>query len=275
VNYTVEEKSQKETEIPNGKGEKLEQMPNVVNNFKAITWSNPVLHDFHSIVFGQGKKKHFKGHLLQFNGVVYSEGKEATEKDKFLAKMYKLKMADLRAVMDLADVDRSAGAGVGSEEGTTGKEALCNHFLKWLEKPKASDKTKIKKKGKRKSTGSSETKKRTSAKKARKTTPAKAPDKKEKSSAKKNTPKTEKASKKAKTNKSTPKSPNAKAPRPVYLNIPGVSIDKVRAKVKFIVENADKAELTVKGVRKMLEDWLDTDLVDHKDAIRSIVMEVM
>merc|ERR1712194_650583 len=90
--------------------------------------------------------------------------------------------------------------------------------------------------------------------------------KKEKSSEKKATPKTVKAA---------PKSPKAKASKPIDLNIPGVDIDKVKAKVESIVENADKSELTVKGVRKMLEDWLDTDLTDHKDAIRSIVMEVM
>jgi len=268
-NYTVEDKPQKEKEIPKGQGEKLEEMPNVVANFKAITWSSPHLHDLYSIVFGQGKKKQFKGHLLQFNGVVFPEGKdEAAEKDKILARMYKLKMDELKAVMDLADIDRSATASVGSETGvkvTPGKEALCDRFLEWLENPTASGKTIDKKKGKRKSTGS--TKKVTPAKKARKITPSKKTSaKKEKSSEKKATPKTVKAA---------PKSPKAKASKPIDLNIPGVDIDKVKAKVESIVENADKSELTVKGVRKMLEDWLDTDLTDHKDAIRSIVMEVM
>lgn len=247
--YTVEEKPQKEREIPDGKGEKLEQMPNVVDNFKAVTWSDPSLHDLYSIAFGQGKKKNFKEHLLQFNGVVYSEGKEETEKDKILAKMYKLKMNELKSAMDLADIDRTVQKG---EKGD--KEELCRRFLAWLENPKASGKSgkkSSKKRGKRKSTPE-----KGSAKKARAAnTPAK----------EKKIPKT----------KSTPKTPSKKASKPVQVNIAGVDIEKVRAKVKIIVENAEKADLTVKGVRKLLEDWLDTDLTDHKDVIRSLVMDVI
>lgn len=250
VNYTVEEKSQKERKIPNGKGEKLEQMPNVVDNFKAITWSDSRLQDLYSIVFGKGKKKMFKEHLLQFNGVVYPEGKE-TEKDKILAKMYKLKMDHLKSVMDLADIDRSVQRG---EKGD--KEGLCRRFLAWLENPEASGKKSSKKRGKRKPTSD-----KASTKKARAVnTPAK----------KIYIPKTEKFAA-----KSTPKSPPDKASKPVQFNIPGVGIEKVRAKVKIIVENAEKADLTVKGVRKLLEDWLDTDLTDHKDVIRSLVMDVI
>merc|ERR1712003_260878 len=86
--------------------------------------------------FGRGKKKQFKEHLLQFNGVVHADGKDEEAKDKILAKMYKLKMNDLKAVMDLADIDRSADG----EKGTPGKEELCQKFLDWLEKPKASGK---------------------------------------------------------------------------------------------------------------------------------------
>eukprot|EP00579_Thalassiosira_antarctica_P032147 CAMPEP_0201992906 /NCGR_PEP_ID=MMETSP0905-20130828/1300_1 /ASSEMBLY_ACC=CAM_ASM_000554 /TAXON_ID=420261 /ORGANISM="Thalassiosira antarctica, Strain CCMP982" /LENGTH=456 /DNA_ID=CAMNT_0048547659 /DNA_START=102 /DNA_END=1472 /DNA_ORIENTATION=+ len=271
----VEEKTKKEKVIPDGKGEKLEDMPNVVANFKAITLSDPDLLTLYSIVFGIGKKKEFKGHLLQFNGLVYPEGKEEAEKDRMKSKMYKLKMEDLKAVMDLADIDRSAQS-FAKEKEIVGKEVLCNRFLEWLEEPKASGK-KLKetpKKGKRKSEGGS-AKKATPAKKAKKTTPAKAkkatPAKKA-TSAKKATPAKKTSAKKA---AAKPSPASAKAPEAIDFNIPGVDIEKVRAKVKSIVENADRAELTVKGVRKMLEDWLDTDLTDHKDAVRSIVMEVM
>ncbi|KAL9181682.1 LOW QUALITY PROTEIN: hypothetical protein ACHAXT_012025 [Thalassiosira profunda] len=58
-------------------------------------------------------------------------------------------------------------------------------------------------------------------------------------------------------------------------SIPGVDSETVREKVKSIVESADKEELTVKGVRKLLEDWLDRDLSDHRDAIRFFVMEAV
>ena len=254
VIYTVEEKPQKEREIPDGKGEKLEQMPNVVDNFKAVTWSDPSLHDLYSIIFGQGKKKNFKEHLLQFNGVVYPEGKEETEKDKILAKMYKLKMDELKSAMDLADIDRTVQKGEKAD-----KEELCRRFLAWLENPKASGKSakkSSKKRGKRKSTSD-----KGSAKKARAA----------------NTPAKEKKILKTKKSaaKSTPKTPSKKASKPVQVKIAGVDIEKVRAKVKIIVENAEKADLTVKGVRKLLEDWLDTDLTDHKDVIRSLVMDVI
>ena len=57
------------------------------------------------------------------------------------------------------------------------------------------------------------------------------------------------------------------------LHIPGVDIEKIREKVKIIVESADKDKLTVKGLRKMLENWLDMDLSEHKDTIRTIIME--
>ena len=53
-----------------------------------------------------------------------------------------------------------------------------------------------------------------------------------------------------------------------------MDIEKLRAKVRSIVENANNEELTVDEIRTVLEDWLETDL-DHKDAIRSLVMEVL
>ena len=58
------------------------------------------------------------------------------------------------------------------------------------------------------------------------------------------------------------------------LYIPGVNTDKLRVKVRSIVENADLEELTANDVRKTLEVWLDVDLSDRKDAIRSLIMEV-
>ena len=49
-----------------------------------------------------------------------------------------------------------------------------------------------------------------------------------------------------------------------------MDIEKLRAKVRSIVENANNEELTVNEIRTVLEDWLDTDLSDHKDAIRAL-----
>jgi len=283
--------------VPKGKGVKLSAMPNVVANFKDVTWSDPDLNSLHNVVFGQGRKKEYKANLLKFNGVVYSEGKEEAEKDKIRLKMYKLKMEALKATMDLADIDRSADSFESKK--APGKEELCERFLEWLENPEAKDK-KTPKKGKRKSAGSAgkgSAKKETPTKKAKKTTPAKktppakkavsakkTPPAKKAVSAKKKTPikmnsaKKKAATKKAATKKAATPTKGAtkkSATKAVDLNIPGIELDKLREKVKSIVENADRKELTVKMVRKMLEDWLDTDLTDHKDAIRSLVMEVM
>ena len=264
----VEEK--KEVVIPDGSGVKLEDIPNVVENFKAVTWSDPHLKMLYSLVFGgRGKKKEFKKHLLEFSGLVYAEGTDKEEeREKMKDKMYKLTMPELKAVMDLVDVNRSGDSFKLGEGKSAGKEEHCQRLLEWLEKPHASGKKKgalVKKSsGKRKSSGSAASakkekkEKKAPAKKAKKTPPAA----KKKSSAKKVS--AEKASSSGSESEDEP-----------VLSIPGVDIDKVRAKVKSIVEKSDKDELTVKGVRKMLEEWLDTDLSKSKDAVRAIVMEVM
>ena len=264
----VEEK--KEVVILDGSGDKLEDIPNVVENFKAVTWSDPHLKMLYSLVFGgRGKKKEFKKHLLEFSGLVYAEGTDKEEeREKMKDKMYKLTMPELKAVMDLVDVNRSGDSFKLGEGKSAGKEEHCQRLLEWLEKPHASGKKKgalVKKSsGKRKSSGSAASakkekkEKKAPAKKAKKTPPAA----KKKSSAKKVS--AEKASSSGSESEDEP-----------VLSIPGVDIDKVRAKVKSIVEKSDKDELTVKGVRKMLEEWLDTDLSKSKDAVRAIVMEVM
>ena len=264
----VEEK--KEVVIPDGSGVKLEDIPNVVENFKAVTWSDPHLKMLYSLVFGgRGKKKEFKKHLLEFSGLVYAEGTDKEEeREKMKDKMYKLTMPELKAVMDLVDVNRSGDSFKLGEGKSAGKEEHCQRLLEWLEKPHASGKKKgalaKKSSGKRKSSGSAASakkekkEKKAPAKKAKKTPPAA----KKKSSAKKVS--AEKASSSGSESEDEP-----------VLSIPGVDIDKVRAKVKSIVEKSDKDELTVKGVRKMLEEWLDTDLSKSKDAVRAIVMEVM
>lgn len=260
----VEEK--KELVIPNGTGTKLEDMPNVVENFTVVTWSSPQLKMLYSIVFGVGKKKEFKKHLLEFNGLVYVEGTEEDEREKLREKMYKLKMPELRSVMDLADIDRSGDSFEGK---TAGKEELCQRILDWLEKPKASGKKKgslAKSSGgkKRKSSGSSSA----AAEKKKKKEKA-APEKKDK----------KKPAKKQKTaaNKVSAEKADSSGSESEDEPITGVSKDQLRAKVKSIVEKSDPDTLTVKKVRKMLEDVYDTDLSTavQKDTIRALVMEVM
>jgi len=87
TNYVPEEETKKEMIIPDGKGEKLGEMPNVVSKFGDVTWSTPCLKSLYYIVFGVGKKAEFKKHLLQFNGFNFSEEKEEAELDKVTQKV--------------------------------------------------------------------------------------------------------------------------------------------------------------------------------------------
>jgi len=248
---------------PDGKGTKLKDIPNVVANLQAITWSDPHLRMLHQIIFGgTAKKKELKSDLLEFSGIVYTKGK--TE-DDIKAKMYKLKMDDLKEVMDLIDVDRSTKSFGLAENKSPDKEDHCIRLLEWIEKPKASGN----KKGKLEKAAP---KKRKSSEGGKKSKVSPAPSVKK-------TKKTAETNEKKVSSKPPVRSPTTKVTNSVAdeidLNIPGVDIDKLKAKVKSIVEHGNRQELTVKSIRLILEEWLDTDLTEHKDAIRSIVMDAM
>jgi D-alanyl-D-alanine carboxypeptidase len=152
--------------------------------------------------------------------------------------------------MDLCDIDRSLESFGGKKN--PDKEMLSNRLIEWLEEPKASGK-KLK--------GTSKKKRKASS-----TAVAKAPKKP--------------AAKETKKEASKPKKKKKKTVEPaddgdVELNIPGVSTDSIRSKIESIVSNADKESVTVKDVRKKLEEWLDMDLVEHKEGIRAMVMDAM
>jgi len=254
TNYVPEEETKKEIAIPDGKGEKLENMPNVVANFKDVTWSTPCLKSLYNIVFGVGKRADFKKHLLQFNGLSFSEDKEDAEYEKVSQKMYKLKLDQLKEVMDLCDIDRSTESFGGKKN--PDKDMLSTRFLEWLKEPKASGK---KLKG--------ATKKVSAKRKSSSSATAKAPKKKPPAK------KTKKEAPKPKKKKQT--AAPADDDDDEEVNIPGVSTDKIRSKIQSIVANADKDSVTVKDVRKKLEDWLDMDLAEYKNSIRALVMDVM
>lgn len=237
--YVPQQEVEKKTEIAQGSGTALSEHPNVVDKFKAVTYSAESLHDLHHIVFGgRVKKTLLKGNLLAFSGLVYPDGKEDEAKEKVLGRMYKLKLGPLKAAIDLVDFSTS---------GLKGKEEICDGFLAWLENPQPSGKElSSKKKGKRKSTS-----KKAPAKSKEEKKPAK---KKAKSSAKS-------ASKADEDDTQTLKM------------IPGVPEEKLRTKIKSIIGNSDVESVTVKDIRKQLEDWLDMEsLTDYKETIRSIVM---
>ena len=151
--------------------------------------------------------------------------------------------------MDLCDIDRSMDS--FEEKKNPDKDMLSTRFLEWLQEPKASGKKLKKASAKRKSSSSAAA--------------AKAP--KKKSPPKKAKKEASKPKKKKKT--ATP------ADEDEEVNIPGVSTDKIRSKIQSIVANADKDSVTVKDVRKKLEDWLDMDLLEYKNSIRALVMDAM
>ena len=151
--------------------------------------------------------------------------------------------------MDLCDIDRSMDS--FEEKKNPDKDMLSTRFLEWLQEPKASGKKLKKASAKRKSSSSAAA--------------AKAP--KKKSPPKKAKKEASKPKKKKQT--ATP------ADEDEEVNIPGVSTDKIRSKIQSIVANADKDSVTVKDVRKKLEDWLDMDLLEYKNSIRALVMDAM
>ena len=197
---------------------------------------------------------------MQFNGLVYAEGTEESERERLREKMYKLTMPQLKGIMDLVDINRS-GDSFGLVEGKNpGKEDHVTRFIEWLEMPVAS--------GKKKGKSSSSGKRKSSSGSAKKEKKEKAaPAKKAKSAKKKKAKKVEK--------EVSSDDDSSSDDEEIKLTIAGVDIDKVKAKVKSIVKSSDTDELTVKGVRKKLEEWLDCDLSKDKDAVRAIVMEAM
>ena len=225
-----------------------------MENLKAITYSDIKMKTLHSLIFGQGKKKDFRKHLMQFNGLVYAEGTEESERERLREKMYKLTMPQLKGIMDLVDINRS-GDSFGLAEGKNpGKEDHVTRFIEWLEMPVAS--------GKKKGKSSSSGKRKSSGKKEKA-----APAKKAKSAKKKKAKKVEK--------EVSSDDDSSSDDEEIKLTIAGVDIEKVKKKVKSIVKSSDTDELTVKGIRKQLEEWLDCDLSKDKDAVRAIVMEAM
>ncbi|KAL3789404.1 hypothetical protein HJC23_001952 [Cyclotella cryptica] len=58
-------------------------------------------------------------------------------------------------------------------------------------------------------------------------------------------------------------------------NIPGIDRDAVCNKIKEIIASANCDELTVKGVRKILEKWLGMRLAKYQHDIKALIVEVM
>lgn len=273
------DKQKKEIVISMGRGVKLMDMPNVVENLKAITWSDTHLKLLHSLIFGgRGKKKEFKAHLLQFNGIVYPEGNDLEEERmKLRQKLYKLTLPGLMSVMDLVDVPRS-GSSFGLEKTKVpSKEDYCTRLLEWLEEPKVSGNKRKEpslSSKKRKSPGSSTTSasaKKSSTEKKKSTSTRK--KKVASAAASSPWPKAARALSVAKVEKMMSSEMSEDDEGEVNINIPGVDVDKLREKVRSIVKTGNRDTLSVKSVRAMLEEWLDTDLEKYRDAIRTIVME--
>ena len=59
------------------------------------------------------------------------------------------------------------------------------------------------------------------------------------------------------------------------IRIPNVNIDGVRKKIKEIIACANCNELTVKGVRKMLEEWLGMRLSKYHREIKALIVDAM
>ena len=59
------------------------------------------------------------------------------------------------------------------------------------------------------------------------------------------------------------------------IGIPNVDIDQVHNKVEEIIASANCDELMVKGVRKMLEEWLGMRLSKYHREIKALIVDAM
>jgi hypothetical protein len=59
------------------------------------------------------------------------------------------------------------------------------------------------------------------------------------------------------------------------IHIPNVDIDEVHKKIKEIIASADCDELTIKGVRKILEKWLGMRLSKYHWEIKALIVDAM
>mmetsp|Transcript_2220 Transcript_2220/g.9610 ORF Transcript_2220/g.9610 Transcript_2220/m.9610 type:complete len:293 (-) Transcript_2220:2314-3192(-) len=255
---SYEETEPKERSIPEGRGTPLSEMPNVMANMREVTFSDPHLKMLHMLCLGVGKKREFKANLGKFCGVIFQEGKEEEGREALKAKAAKLGVADLQMVMDIADIER----GSQSFGRNPTKEMLVDRLVAWLENPTPSDRNKRKLRMIKGASG--EKKKASSAKKSTSKTSAKTS---KASGRKRSSPAGSRGDK-------SKKSKVAEVPE-TSLSIPGASIEQIRARVTHIVANGDPSAITVKEVRSQLEDWLDADLSNHKDAVRELVMEAL
>lgn len=223
----------KTTEIAEGSGEALSEHPNVVEKFKNVTYNSEALHDLHHIVFGGRVKKT----LLKGNLMAFRGLVYPDGKEDEAKEKVLGRMYKLK----LGPLKEAIGLADFSTSGLKGKEEICDGFLAWLENPQPSGKElAAKRKAKRKSTSK------------------KAPSKS----------KEEKKPVKKKAKKSASKAQDETAKM-----IPGVPEEKLRTKIKSIIGNSDVESVTVKDIRKELEDWLDMKLDDYKGTIRSITLD--
>ena len=59
------------------------------------------------------------------------------------------------------------------------------------------------------------------------------------------------------------------------IHIPNVDIDGVCMKIKEIIDSANCDELTVKGCRKMLEEWLGMRLSKYHCEIKALIVDAI
>lgn len=114
-----------EFHIPEGKGQKLSEIPNVSYCIrKQRVRSDPGIVALHKLIFGVGKRAEYKQHLLDFSGFVYDE---KTTRDKIVAKANKMHLPLLKEILLILDQPRS---------GT--KEQIVERLLTFLENPQPS-----------------------------------------------------------------------------------------------------------------------------------------
>ncbi|CAL5223040.1 g5495 [Coccomyxa viridis] len=125
--------------IPEGKGTKLSDIPNVAFHFTKVKGGTELVESIHSLLFkSKGKLSTRKRDIMAFSGFAYED---ETERGKHSEKLEKWKLDDIHKFMDLLDMPRGSGD----------KKTKVSSVMDFLEKPeKLSDTDKAEKASKAK-----------------------------------------------------------------------------------------------------------------------------
>jgi len=239
--------SEKNTvKLQDGKGTKIKDMQNVMENLKKYSGSSDELQALYRVMFGKrGKKLEVKKHIYEFNGLVYGGDKEKG-REKVFDSMGRWTAPLVKELMNLLGVKRA---------GKSSKEDLMDTFIDWLENPVES----TSKRGQTTPAAATKKRKRTSA--------AKSGAKKAKTSSKKKKDEDE--------DEDEGEDEDEESEDEADDKVPIEMLKKLKAFLKKTVDTADRSKLTYSDVKNKVKEELGVEFMQYKDAIKSNLLKML